>query len=80
MCSWELFKFKAFRSKNRNKSQIRSRVEHVFAAAKHLRGFGKVRYRGCKRMREYGTGIYCSSTVQYRFNLNHASLVAEIRP
>ena len=34
------------RSKNRNKSKIRARVEHVFAVVKRLWGFGKVRYRG----------------------------------
>ena len=34
------------RGKNRNKSRIRSRVEHVFAVVKRLWGFSKVRYRG----------------------------------
>ena len=34
------------RSKNRNKSRVRSRVEHVFAVVKRLWGFSKVRYRG----------------------------------
>ncbi len=34
------------RGKNRNKSQIRARVEHVFGVIKRLWGFGKVRYRG----------------------------------
>jgi IS5 family transposase len=36
----------AKRSKNRNKSKIRARVEHVFAVHKRMWGFGKVRYRG----------------------------------
>ncbi|MFL9899269.1 aldo/keto reductase [Paraburkholderia fungorum] len=36
----------AKRSKYRNKSKIRARVEHVFAVVKRLWGFGKVRYRG----------------------------------
>lgn len=36
----------AERSKNRNKSKIRARVEHVFAVVKQLWGFTKVRYRG----------------------------------
>jgi len=36
----------AQRGKNRNKSRIRSRVEHVFGVVKRLWGFGKVRYRG----------------------------------
>lgn len=34
------------RAKNRNKSKIRARVEHVFAVVKKLWGFTKVRYRG----------------------------------
>ena len=36
----------AQRSKNRNKSRVRARVEHVFAVVKRLWGFSKVRYRG----------------------------------
>ena len=36
----------AERSKNRNKSKIRARMEHVFAVVKRLWGFNKVRYRG----------------------------------
>ena len=36
----------AERAKNRNKSKIRARVEHVFAVVKRLWGFAKVRYRG----------------------------------
>jgi len=34
------------RSRNRNKSKVRARVEHVFAVVKRLWGFTKVRYRG----------------------------------
>ena len=34
------------RRKNRSKSRVRARVEHVFAVVKRLWGFGKVRYRG----------------------------------
>ena len=36
----------ATRRKNRNKSRIRARVEHVFCVVKRLWGFSKVRYRG----------------------------------
>ena len=36
----------AERARNRNKSRIRARVEHVFAVVKRLWGFSKVRYRG----------------------------------
>jgi transposase, IS5 family len=34
------------KARNRNKSKIRARVEHVFGVVKRLWGFGKVRYRG----------------------------------
>jgi IS5 family transposase len=34
------------RGKNRNKSRVRARVEHVFAVVKRQWGFSKVRYRG----------------------------------
>jgi IS5 family transposase len=37
------------RAKNRNKSQVRSKVEHVFAVLKLQFGFVKVRYRGLKK-------------------------------
>ena len=39
----------AVRAKNRNKSKIRARVEHVFGVLKRLWGFAKVRYRGLKK-------------------------------
>lgn len=37
---------RATRARNRNKSRVRARVEHVFAVVKRLWGFAKVRYRG----------------------------------
>ena len=37
------------RRKNRNKSRVRARVEHVFAVVKRLWGFNKVRYRGLQK-------------------------------
>ncbi|WP_293225934.1 IS5 family transposase [Ottowia sp.] len=37
------------RNKNRNKSKVRARVEHVFAVVKRLWGFTKVRYRGLQK-------------------------------
>jgi IS5 family transposase len=39
----------AERAKNRNKSRIRSKVEHVFGVMKLKFGFVKVRYRGLKK-------------------------------
>lgn len=41
----------ATRAKNRNKSRVRSKVEHVFGVIKHLFGFRKVRYRGLEKNR-----------------------------
>ena len=40
---------KAERAKNRTKSRVRSKVEHVFAVMKLKFGFVKVRYRGLKK-------------------------------
>ncbi len=37
------------RAKNRNKSRVRARLEHVFAVVKRLWGFTKVRYRGLQK-------------------------------
>ena len=39
----------AQRAKNRNKSKVRARVEHVFGVVKRLWGFTKVRYRGLSK-------------------------------
>ena len=37
------------RAKNRNKSKVRSKVEHVFAVIKLKFGYVKVRYRGIQK-------------------------------
>ncbi len=34
------------KAKNRNKSRVRAKVEHVFGVIKSIFGFRKVRYRG----------------------------------
>jgi transposase, IS5 family len=34
------------KAKNRNKSRVRAKVEHVFGVMKNIFGFRKVRYRG----------------------------------
>jgi len=39
----------AQRRRNRKKSKVRARVEHVFAVVKRLWGFSKVRYRGLQK-------------------------------
>src|SRR6202030_2632926 len=37
------------RAKNRTKSKVRARVEHVIGVIKRVFGFAKVRYRGLKK-------------------------------
>jgi IS5 family transposase len=37
------------RAKNRNKSRVRSKVEHVFAVIKRQFGYVKVHYRGIRK-------------------------------
>jgi len=39
----------AARARNRTKSKVRAKVEHVFAVIKRVFGFTKVRYRGLAR-------------------------------
>jgi transposase, IS5 family len=39
----------AERAKNRTKSKVRSKVEHVFQIVKPKFGFAKVRYRGIRK-------------------------------
>ena len=39
------------RAKNRNKSRVRAKVEHVFGVIKNIFGFRRVRYRGLEKNR-----------------------------
>ena len=41
----------ATRARNRNKSRVRAKVEHVFGVMKNIFGFRKVRYRGLEKNR-----------------------------
>jgi|SRR5579862_451604 len=45
-CKWKHYLDEAIQAKNRNKSRIRSRVEHSIGVIKRVFGFNKVRYRG----------------------------------
>ncbi|MBB5406904.1 IS5 family transposase [Paraburkholderia sp. HC6.4b] len=64
------------RSKNRNKSKIRARVEHVFAVVKRLWGFVKVRYRGlAKNATRAFTALALSNIYMSR-----ERLMAQVRP
>ncbi len=64
------------RGKNRNKSRIRSRVEHVFGVVKRLWGFGKVRYRGLKKN---ATRAFTALALANIY-LSRERLMAQVRP
>jgi IS5 family transposase len=64
------------RAKNRNKSKIRSRVEHVFGVIKRLWRFGKVRYRGLqKNATQAFTALALANNC-----LGRQRLMAQVRP
>jgi len=64
------------RGKNRNKSKIRSRVEHVFALVKRLWGFAKVRYRG---LTKNATRAFTALALANIY-LSRRHLLAQVRP
>ena len=66
----------AVRSKNRNKSRIRARVEHVFAVVKRLWGFGKVRYKG---LAKNATRAFTALALANMY-LGRQRLMAQVRP
>ena len=66
----------AVRAKNRNKSRIRARVEHVFGVIKRLWGFGKVRYRG---LAKNATRAFTALALANIY-LGRRQLLAQVRP
>ena len=64
------------RGRNRNKSKIRSRVEHVFAVIKRLWGFTKVRYRGLAK----NAGRAFTALALANIYLSRNRLLAQVRP
>jgi IS5 family transposase len=64
------------RGKNRNKSRIRARVEHVFAVVKRLWGFTKVRYRGLAKNANRAFVALALANVY----LSRRRLMAQVRP
>ena len=64
------------KAKNRNKSRIRSRVEHVFGVIKRLWGFGKVRYRG---LAKNATRAFTALALANIY-LGRQRLMAQVRP
>ena len=66
----------AVRAKNRNKSKIRARVEHVFGVLKRLWGFAKVRYRG---LQKNATRAFTALALANIY-LGRHRLMAQVRP
>ena len=66
----------AVRAKNRNKSRIRARVEHVFGVLKRLWGFSKVRYRG---LAKNATRAFTALALANIY-LGRRPLLAQLRP
>ena len=66
----------ATRAKNRNKSRIRARVEHVFCVVKRLWGFAKVRYRG---LAKNATRAFTALALANIY-LGRGPLMAQVRP
>ena len=64
------------RAKNRNKSRIRARVEHVFAVVKRLWGFSKVRYRG---LQKNATRAFTALALANIY-LSRGRLLGQVRP
>ena len=64
------------RLKNRNKSKIRARVEHVFAVIKRHWGFSKVRYRGLAK----NAGRAFTALALVNINLSRNRLMVQVRP
>ena len=64
------------RAKNRNKSRIRARVEHVFCVVKRLWGFSKVRYRGLAKNATRAFTVLALANIY----LSRGPLMAQVRP
>ncbi len=64
------------RAKNRNKSKIRARVEHVFGVVKRLWGFAKARYRG---LQKNATRAFMALALANIY-LSRRRLMAQVRP
>jgi len=64
------------KSRNRNKSRIRARVEHVFGVIRRLWGFGKVRYRG---LHKNATRAFTALALANIY-LSRQRLMTQVRP
>ncbi len=66
----------ATRAKNRSKSRIRARVEHVFCVVKRLWGFSKARYRGLAKNATRAFTVLALANIY----LGRGRLMAQVRP
>lgn len=66
----------AARAKNRSKSRVRARVEHVLCVVKRLWGFSKVRYRG---LAKNATRAFTALALANIY-LGRGRLMAQVRP
>lgn len=66
----------AVRAKNRNKSKIRARVEHVFGVVKRIWGFTKVRYRGLQKNATRAFTVLALANIY----LSRGCLLGQMRP
>ena len=66
----------AVRAKNRNKSKIRARVEHVFGVVKRIWGFTKVRYRGLQKNATRAFTVLALANIY----LSRGYLLGQMRP
>ena len=66
----------AARAKNRSKSRIRARAEHVFCVVRRLWGFSKVRYRG---LAKNATRAFTALALPNIY-LGRGRLMAPVRP
>ena len=66
----------AQRRRNRKKSKVRARVEHVFAVVKRLWGFSKVRYRG---LHKNATRAFTALALANIY-MSRGLLLAQVRP
>ena len=64
------------RRKNRKKSKVRARVEHVFGVVKRLWGFTKVRYRGLDKN---ATRAFTALALANIY-MSRGLLLAQVRP
>jgi transposase, IS5 family len=75
-CRWKHYVDEAIKAKNRNKSRIRSRVEHAIGVIKRVFGFRKVRYRG---LAKNGNRLFVTAALANIFLVRYR-LLGAVRP